>query len=267
MAYTEVEDGVRLFHLVLGQGRPIVLLHGWTMSHLVWDRLVPELAGSHSVVLPDLRGHGDSDKPLGPYDVDRQARDVAALLDRLGLGDVTLVGWSFGGTTAIRTASRYGERLAQLVLVNAAGPKYLAGDGFPHGHSEETLADWLRQEREETAAFRRFCMASMPRRAYDGLFTDWLWQQSMRTPSWAAAPMLEAYARADLRDELSEIRVPTLVLHGVHDEFCAIEAARCLAARVERAELVEFSESGHSPQWEENRGFMRELNTFLAGRL
>jgi non-heme chloroperoxidase len=264
MARLEVEPGVELFYRDLGRGRPLVLLHGWTMSNRFWDRQVQDLAADHRVVLPDVRGHGDSDKPMGDYGPDRHAADAAALMDALDLRDVTLVGWSFGGLTAMHTAAVHPERLAQLVLVNAAGPKYLATEDFPHGHSEETLAGWLERERDDLAPWRRFCMEAMPRLPYDELFLHWLWTESMRTPSWCAAPMLEAYARADLRGELADIVAPTLVLHGQHDVFCAPEAARHVADRVANGELVEFTESGHSPQWEEAAKFTAALEGFLA---
>jgi len=264
VAHAEVEPGVSLYYRDLGRGRPVVLVHGWTMSHLVWDPQVHDLGADHRLILPDLRGHGDSDKPLGDYGPDRHAADLGALLEQLDLHEVTLVGWSFGGMTAMRTASLYGDRLAQLVLINAAGPKYLATEDFPHGHAEEALQDFLRREREELAPWRRFCMEAMPRLPYDELFTTWLWTQSMRTPTWAAAPMLEAYARADLRGALGDIDVPTLILHGQHDVFCAPEAARYVAEHVRAAELVEFPDCGHSPQYEEPEAFTRALRAFLA---
>lgn len=264
MATFEVEPGVRLFYRDVGSGRPVVLLHGWTMTHAVWDRLVQDLAPRHRVVLVDLRGHGDSDKPVGDYTPARHAADVAALMDHLDLRDATVLGWSFGGMVAMQTAASHDERLAQAVLLNAAGPKYLADEGFPHGHDPSALADWLRQERDETPAFRRFCMASMPVEPYDELFTDWLWAQSMRAPSWAAAPMLEAFATADLRDDLDRIRVPLLVLHGIHDAWCLPDAARYVAERVGGARLVEFADSAHSPQWEEPEAFDRALGGFLS---
>jgi pimeloyl-ACP methyl ester carboxylesterase len=264
MAWAEVEDGVRLFYRDVGAGRPLVLLHGWTMTHQVFDHQVQDLAGEYRLVLPDLRGHGDSDKPVGRYDPDRHAADVSTLMDQLDLRDVTLIGWSFGGMTAMRVAQAYGERLSQLVLINAAGPKYLATEDFPHGHTEETLREWLTREREEIAPWRRYCMEAMPREPYDELFVDWLWAQSMRTPSWAGAPMLDAYARADLRDGLRDIRAETLILHGLHDVFCFPEAARYVAEHVDRAEMVEFPDSGHSPQWEAPEQFNRALTLFLA---
>jgi pimeloyl-ACP methyl ester carboxylesterase len=261
--FAEVDTDVRLFYCDLGEGPPIVLLHGWTMTHQVWDQQVLDLGARHRLILPDLRGHGDSDKPLRGYELDRHAADIDALISRLELGPVTLVGWSFGGMTAMRVAAAYPDRVHGLVLINAAGPKYLATDDFPYGHSGATLQEWLGRERQELAPWRRFCMEAMPRVPYDPLLTDWLWMQSMRTPSWAAAPMLEDYARADLRPELGRITAPTLILHGRHDVFCAPEAARFVAGAIPGARLIEFEDSGHSPQWEERDRFKAALDLFL----
>ena len=264
MRHVEVEPGVRLAFAEVGAGRPVVLVHGWTMNHAVWDGLVQVLAPDHRVVLPDLRGHGDSDKPAGDLSPARHAADLAALMEALDLRDVTLLGWSFGGMATMQAAATHADRLAQVVLLNAAGPKYLATEDFPHGHAESDLAEWLRQERDERPAFRRFCMSSMPAEPYDELFTDWLWAQSMRTPSWAAAPMLEAFARADLRADLDRIEVPALVVHGLEDVWCVPGAARHVAEHVRDGRLVELAGCGHSPQWERRAEFEGVLTEFLA---
>jgi pimeloyl-ACP methyl ester carboxylesterase len=263
VSIVEVQPDVRLFYRDLSDGPAIVLLHGWTMSHQVWDRQVRELGSRYRLILPDLRGHGDSDKPVGAYDPERHAADIVALLDHLGLDRAIVVGWSFGGMTALQLACSHPHRVAKLVLINAAGPRYLAAPDFPAGHSEETLQGWLAREREETAPWRKFCMESMPRLPYDDLLTHWLWTESMRTPSWAAAPMLEAYARADLRGQLDRLTAPALILHGQHDVFCAPEAARYLAGRI-GAQLIEFEQSGHSPHWEEPEAFHAALHPFLS---
>jgi non-heme chloroperoxidase len=263
MRHVEVEPGVRMAYQDIGAGRPVVLVHGWTMSHQVWDTVVQDLAPCHRLILPDLRGHGDSDKPIGDYSPERHAADLGALMEHLDLRDATLLGWSFGGMATMRAAAAHADRIAQAVLLNAAGPKYLATEDFPHGHAEADLAEWLRRERDELAPWRRFTMESMPVEPYDELFTQWLWTQSMRAPTWAAGPMLDAFARADLRADLDDIEVPVLVMHGVHDAWCVPEAARYVADRVAHGQLVEFAASGHSPQWEERDAFTRALRGFL----
>lgn len=267
MSFVEVEPDVRIFYRDLGDrdAPPVVLLHGWTLTHQAWDHQIVTLMADHRVVVPDLRGHGQSDKPAGGYDPERIAADIEAMMDALDLQDVSLIGWSFGGTTATRVASRHGDRLARLGLINAAGPKYLADESWEHGHSEETLKEWQRSEGDELATWRKGVVEAMPREPYEELFTRWLWVQSMQCPSWAAAPMLDTYARVDLRPELEDIRVPTCIFHGVHDVYCSLEGAKLFTDGIDDARLVEFTNSGHSPHYEERDRFDSELAEFLAG--
>lgn len=266
MPYIETEPGVQIYYRELGnaQGRPVVVVHGWTLNHQTWDRQIQDFQMDYRIIAIDLRGHGDSDKPTGDYSVDRLASDVAGVINGLDLHNVTLIGWSFGGTTSIRVGSTHNERLAQLVLVNAAGPKYTASDDCSYGHDKETIEEWLNQERDDLETWRAGVMSSMPKNPYTDTRLAWLTQQSLRTPSWAAAPMLAACCAADLREDLPKIPVPTLICHGLSDVFCAIEGAEMLEAGIPDATLVRFEESGHSPQLEQPELFNKTVLAFLA---
>lgn len=266
MPYVEVEPGVNIHYREFGnpRSRPLLLVHGWTLNHQTWDRQIQILQEQYRVIAIDLRGHGDSDKPSGDYSVDRLANDVLGVADALNLTNATLVGWSFGGTTSILAAARDESRFSQLVLVNAAGPKYTATDAGDYGHPSETVQSWIVEERDNLEAWRHSVMTSMPKEPYSDALTSWLFQQSMRTPSWAAAPMLRACAAVDLRPELSKIVVPTLIIHGTHDVFCSVTGAEQLQAGIGEARLERFDKSGHSPQYEEPGRFNEVLLTFLS---
>ena len=104
MTFLTTRDGVRLRVSARGAagGRPIVLVHGWKMSHRVFDHAILRLAPQHRVVAFDLRGMGESDKPDSRYDCDELAGDLGFVIEELGLDDVTLVGWSMGCTVALK---------------------------------------------------------------------------------------------------------------------------------------------------------------------
>lgn len=120
------EDGTRIAYEVVGTGRPLVLLHGFTADHTIWrevgyvERLV---AFGRQLILIDGRGHGRSDKPHVPdwYDLGRCATDVAAVLDDIGAVDADICGHSLGGTIALAFAAHYRNRVRSLV-VNGAHP-------------------------------------------------------------------------------------------------------------------------------------------------
>lgn len=100
-----------------GTGVPVLLLHGLASTRRFWDLVVPHLAGLPLVAL-DQRGHGDSDRPAGPYDGDTVARDALAALDALGMSRAVVVGHSWGAATALRLAARSPERVLAVVAVD-----------------------------------------------------------------------------------------------------------------------------------------------------
>jgi pimeloyl-ACP methyl ester carboxylesterase len=118
------EDGTRIAYEVVGTGRPLVLLHGFTADHTIWREVgyVERLAG-RQLVLIDARGHGRSDKPHAPeaYDLGRCAADIAAVLDDIGAVNADICGHSLGGTVALTFAAHYRNRVRSLV-VNGAHP-------------------------------------------------------------------------------------------------------------------------------------------------
>jgi len=114
-------DGVSLHLEEGGDGTAVVALHGLGSSGRDWGAVTPMVAARHRVIVPDLRGHGRSDKPAGRYDVPRYARDVAGLCDRLGVGRVHVVGLSLGGMIAFELAIARPDLVRSLVIVNS-GP-------------------------------------------------------------------------------------------------------------------------------------------------
>ncbi len=109
-------NGVQLYHEVHGSGRPLILLHGGLMSGEAMAGLVAELAATHTVVLPDLQGHGRTpDAPWRPMDVRLMAGDIVGLIDLLGLDRPDIVGYSLGGGVAMQVAFQHPEKIRRLV--------------------------------------------------------------------------------------------------------------------------------------------------------
>ena len=144
------EDGTRIAYEVVGTGKPLVLLHGFTADHTIWREMgyVERLAG-RQLILIDARGHGRSDKPHVPeaYDAGRCATDVAAVLNDIGAVNADICGHSLGGTIALAFAAHYPNRVRSLV-VNGAHPfgqdvSLLRGGG---GGGGEPWISYLRTE-------------------------------------------------------------------------------------------------------------------------
>ena len=114
---------VTLHYLLAGSGEPLVLLHGWPQSSHEWLRLIPYLADRYQLIIPDLRGLGDSSKPQSGYDKTTIATDIYRLVhDQLGHQQIRLVGHDWGGGVAYAIASEYRQWVSQLAILEMVMP-------------------------------------------------------------------------------------------------------------------------------------------------
>lgn len=266
LRYVESFDGTAIAYRSVGTGPTVVLLPGINFSGRIWDRQVAALAGEMRMVLVDPRGHGDSDKPVGDYSYAAHAKDVAAVVDGLGLEDVTLVGWSLGGGIAARYASDSPRALKRLVLVAAAVPRFTSAPDFEHGLPEDAVRGLLERERTDRPAYRRWATEqSFGAAELDADTLDWLWSISMMTPSWASLACLEALASEDLREALPRVSVPTLLIQGANDAFVPAASTAAAAEAIPDSRVMEFPNSSHGPFLEEPDRFTEVLRQFVLG--
>jgi pimeloyl-ACP methyl ester carboxylesterase len=132
--------GTTLHTVIAGDGDPVVLLHGWPVTWYHWRDLIPILARKHTVIAPDLRGLGDSDRPLGAYGKEKLAADIAELTDQLGIGRFALVGHDFGGSVACALAAAHRDKVSHLVieeelLAGCPVPPDLVNSQYPRWHN------------------------------------------------------------------------------------------------------------------------------------
>src|SRR5438445_11277276 len=124
--HTVTANGIRQHYIDAGSGPVIVLLHGFPETSFAWRFQIPALAQRYRVIAPDLRGYGETDKPASGYDKRNMARDLAALLDTLGIGRIALVGHDRGARVATRFAKDLPERLDRLVVMENVPTRILA---------------------------------------------------------------------------------------------------------------------------------------------
>lgn len=111
-------DDVRIHYVTSGKGKPIVLIHGWPQTWYAWRRLMPLLADEYRLIAPDLRGLGDSSRPIGGYDKKTVAADVWRLMrERLGHDGFGVVGHDWGGPVAFRLAADHPDTVTHLALL------------------------------------------------------------------------------------------------------------------------------------------------------
>lgn len=209
-----------------GTGQPVVLIHGWPLSHAMWEGQVNALtAAGYRVVTYDRRGFGESGKATGGYDYDTFASDLNDLLESQELRNVVLVGFSMGGGEVARYIGRYGEgRISKAVLGSSVTPFLLKTDDNPDGVPKAQFDGMLASVTKDRIAFLADFFPSffkgglLAPKASDDVILH------AKTVAWRASPLgtqrcIVAFGETDFRRDLARFTVPTLVVHGDHDQI------------------------------------------------
>ncbi|KYH24124.1 proline iminopeptidase [Halalkalicoccus paucihalophilus] len=265
MTRIEVENGVELLVENWGSGTPIVFVHGWPLSHRMFEYQYIQLPreGIQCIGI-DLRGYGQSSKPWSEYDFDMFADDLKNVLDELDLEDVVLAGFSMGGGVVTRYMGRHnGDHVGKVVMIGAASPVLAKKSDFPEGVDEDAFMDLAKGCYEDRAKVSSDFASSMFHSEPSPELKGWLQNMSMESSPQAMADSIEAVGEMDLRSDLADISVPTLICHSIHDQACPFElTAEKLHEGIENSELVRFEESEHALFYEEREKLNEKLVEF-----
>jgi pimeloyl-ACP methyl ester carboxylesterase len=264
--YIEVEHHVRLHITDGGEGRPFVLIHGWPLSDEMFEYQYNDLVNKNFRVIGiTLRGFGKSDKPYGEYHYDVHATDIKQVLNKLEIRNAVLVGFSMGGSIAVRfVASDQGAHVTRLVLAGAAAPIWTQRDDFPYNLPKSAVDDLIAlnyHDRPKLLSDFAKIFSATPAALSKGI-GGWLNGIGLSASSHATAECLKALRDTDLRPDLASITIPTLILHGRKDKICSFDLAEQMKAGILNAKLVAFEKSGHSLFLEETQKFNSELIKF-----
>jgi non-heme chloroperoxidase len=215
-----------------GDGRPVVLIHGWPLSGASWSEQVPALTeAGHRVITYDRRGFGDSDKPEDGYDYDTFAADLKGVLDGLDLDDVTLVGFSMGGGEVARYVGAYGEdRLRSIVFAGAVPPYLLKTDDNPDGGlGEDDVEGMVQGASSDREGFLDGFLHGFFSADGELKVTEEQRQEALglsrAARDEAVVGCIEAFSRTDFRNDLPRVSVPALVIHGDSDAIVPFEVS------------------------------------------
>lgn len=235
-------NGIELAYQRRGTGTPLVLIHGYPLDHSIWNDIVPLLENDFDLIIPDVRGFGESTTLDAPYSISDIASDLAALLDSLGLEQTTLAGHSMGGYVALAFAKAHPNRVRGLALISSQavadtperkeGRYKTAADVAEKG--VQIVADAMTDKLSPSQSVRD---ASRPLIA----------RQSAVGVTGALKAMAE---REDLTSFIASFKPRLVLLHGDADELIPIERAREIKSLLPSAHLVELVGVGHMPMME-----------------
>jgi pimeloyl-ACP methyl ester carboxylesterase len=263
--------GATVNYAEIGEGEPIVFVHGISGSWQNWLENLPHFGRTHRAIALDLPGFGASPMPSWPIDMPAYGRLLHDFCEKLGLGkDITLVGNSMGGLVAAEAVLTEPDRFARLVLVSAAG---FINTWLPHERGRVTSHAWNTFGRPFGAAARffvthrraRWLMFRFVIRYPARLRKELLWEQmASGVPCPGFADALDAVLEYDARDRLEEIQIPTMIVWGTDDWVIPSAAALSYNRRIPHSRLEIFEHTAHVPQMERPARFNSLLDEFLS---
>lgn len=253
-----LRTGVRLRYAYKGDpaGTPVILLHGYGDSWFSYSRILPLLDKKYRVYIPDQRGHGDSDRPVGGYALQQFAGDVVAFMNAMNVKEAAVVGHSMGSFIAQHVAAMAPERVSRLVLIGSATK------------IRNNVVEGLQREITElkdpvSEKFVRDFQASVTFKPVPQDFFEAIVKESMKltAPVWREV-MTEMLA-PEAEVELKKIKTPTLIIWGDKENIFPRSEQDLLTAALRHSTLKVYRDIGHVPVWECPEQVAKDLHEFL----
>lgn len=236
------DNNIDLSYERTGIGTPLVLIHGYPLDLSIWDNVVPLLENDFDVIVPDLRGFGESSTVDTPYSMLDFANDIAGLLDFLGVEKAAFAGHSMGGYVALAFAKEYPERVSGLALVSSqaaadaperkAGRYKTARDVAEKG--VDVVADAMSSKLSANEKVQEFVNLLIKAQSQLGVIG-------------ALKAMAE---RENFMSILPEFEFPIVLIHGDADALVSIDRAKEIKSIVPSAQLIKLKKAGHMPMME-----------------
>lgn len=257
--------GISIAYDEYGSGIPFVILHGHPFNRSMWDDQIAALRSHYRVIVPDLRGYGETTVVPGKTTMDEFARDLAALLDTLSIDRIILGGLSMGGQIVFEFYRQFSARVQALLLA----------DTQPQVDTQEARAKrYVNAQRIVEQGMQEFAEELLPDLLASQTLTeqpgvvDRVRQMILHTPPEGAAAALRGRAeRQDYTPLLREITVPTLVVVGSEDVFTPISDAELMHREIAGSHLAILEGTGHMPNMERPDEFNTVLKQFLLTSL
>lgn len=235
-------NGIELAYERRGKGTSLMLIHGYPLDHSIWNEVAAQLENDFDLILPDLRGFGESTTIESPYSISDIANDLAALLDSLGVEQTALAGHSMGGYVALAFAKAFPQRVSGLALVSSQA----AADTPERKEGRYKTAADVSQKGVQIVADAMADKLSSQQNVQD-VIRPLIGKQSVAGVTGALKAMAE---REDLTSFVAAFGCPLVLIHGNADALIPIDRAREIKAIAPSANLVELAGAGHMPMME-----------------
>jgi non-heme chloroperoxidase len=277
MKYITTKDAttgekIQLSYDDYGQGRPVVLIHGWPLSREMWEYQVPELVnGGLRTIQYDRRGFGASSRPWHGYDYDTLAADLHAVMEQLDLKDAVLAGFSMGGGEVVRYLSRYGgRRVSKIVLISSVLPYLSKATDNKEGIDPMVFADMMTNMKEDRFGFledwgKLFFGVNLLKHPVSGPLLEYYRLMGAQASPRAMQQCALSFANTDFRVDVQAVTIPALVIHGDADKTVPIDASsRRTAAMIRGARFSVYEGAPHGLFYTHRAQLNRDLLDFVS---
>jgi 3-oxoadipate enol-lactonase len=248
----------QLYFTEQGSGPPLLLVHGLMVSGEMFAPVLDRFAAFHRVIVPDLRGHGQSRALPPPYTAQQLAADLAGLLQQLGIESAAVLGYSQGGAIAQQLALDWPKRCGRLVLACTYAFNMATPREWLEGHMTPFLLRLLGPRR--FAAF----VVSQGARELSKNRAAWLVNLMANQDRKLMVAAWRETMAFDSRPRLAEIACPTLIVAGSTDQAVPMHHAQMLHAGIEGSKLIVIEGAGHTLIWTHPDEFVRVTEDFLT---
>ena len=248
-------NGIQLAYTRKGAGKPLVLVHGYPLDHTIWDEVLPLLEKDFDIILPDLRGFGNSDVIKSQYKITDMAADIAGLLDQLGIEETSIAGHSMGGYISLAFAHAYPGRVVGLGLVASQA---LADPEDKKSGRYDAAAEIMKSGVKPVA--ETFPAMLTPDERVQAYVRELIARQR---PAGLAGALKAMAERDDSSSILSKFTFPVVLVHGQEDALIPIQRAQEIKAAIPQATLTELPGIGHMPMMEDPRSTAGALRNLL----
>lgn len=256
-------DDAEIVYRVLGEGSPVILLHPFPANHEFWLPVANALSTRYRLILPDLRGHGDSDIGEGPATMEKHAADIFRVMDDAEVGRAPLVGVSIGGYALFEFWREHRGRVAALGLCNTKAP----ADG-PDARATRLHAANDVIERGTEPFFESMIprlLGKSTRELRPDLVDGALRMMRKMSPEDVAQVQRGMAERPDSVDTLQTINVPTLLVTGQEDLLTGMNEAELMRQHIANSQMRVIPKAGHYSPWEQSEEVGKVLRQFLDG--
>jgi len=258
-----VSDDARIFYDLAGTGPPVVLLHPFPAHHQFWLPLAQFLSPRYQLIMPDLRGHGESALGTGPATMEKHAQDLARLLEEAGVRRAVWVGVSIGGYILFEVWRRFRDRVSALVLANSKASPDTEEARAARFDSAQAVVERGTQPFFDSLLPK--LLGETTRRARPDLVEGALHMMRKMSAEDVAGVQRGMAERPDSIPTLKTITVPTMVITGEEDVLTGVGEAQLMARHIVGSRLRVVDRAGHYSPWERPEDVGTLLRQFLDG--